>query len=120
MCSLAPSSVSTTTLHDLEDHADVALLVEWVFVDPQIEPRQLIDVLESAFIRYTGYCAAHFQPPECIVRIDRQDRHRRPARHVAVFLTALFRVATRGPSFRDHQPDARTGWACVHSSCPPR
>src|SRR6266446_4369939 len=92
MCSLAPSSVSTTTLHDLEDHADVALLVEWVFVDPQIEPRQLIDVLESAFLRYTGYCAAHFQPPECIVRIDRQDRHRRPARHVAVFLTAVFRV----------------------------
>src|SRR4029077_9884139 len=56
--------------HDLEDHADVALLVEWVFVDPQIEPRQLIDVLESAFLGYTGYGAAHFQPAECIVRMS--------------------------------------------------
>src|SRR5713101_8543466 len=34
--------------HDLEDHADVTLLVEWVFVDPQIEPRQLIDVLRRS------------------------------------------------------------------------
>src|SRR5260370_23567852 len=48
--------------HNLEDHADVALLVEWVFVDPQIEPRQLIDVVDSPFLGYTASCPPPFPP----------------------------------------------------------
>src|SRR5262245_17982428 len=74
---------------DLEEHAHVACLVERVLVDAQIEPRQRINVLVGALLGLADHRAAHFQPAGGVVGIDGQDRHRRSARHVAVFLAAF-------------------------------